>query len=291
MTTAPSTTDPVNCQTAPQLFARTLGTTGPTVLCLHSSTGSQGQWRGLSAALAGLARVITPDLHGHGRSPAWPAEQAPSLRIDATAAARLLPAEGGVHLVAHSYGAAVAMQVALDHPERVRSLALYEPVAFGVLVAMAPPGPALSEITAIANQVARLSAQGQLAEAAEAFVCYWGGPDAWARMSEAQRESVAGRIGTIPLHFEALFGAAWTADRLSALRMPVLLMNGSRTRASARQVAELLGTTLPHARRLEVPGAGHLGPMTHEVVVNEALIGHLQACGALRAPTAEPALT
>lgn len=272
------------------LFARRQGEGEPTVLCLHSSTGSHGQWRGLMAQLAGQATVLAPDLHGHGRSPAWPADAETNLLLDAQAALRLLPADGSVHLVAHSYGAAVALQIALGQPERVRSLTLYEPVAFGVLHAMAPDSDALAEIAAIASRVARLCAEGRPTTAADAFVCYWGGPDAWARMSEPQRESVAGRIGTIPLHFEALFGAQWGPAHLRALRMPVLLMNGSRTRQSARHVAELLGSALPQVKRLEVAGAGHLGPMTHEAVVNAAIAEHLQACGTFRARAAEPAL-
>ena len=77
------TTDALDCHSRPALFSRVHGAAGPTVLCLHSSTGSQGQWRGLAAALSELARVITPDLHGHGRSPAWPVGQATSLHIDA----------------------------------------------------------------------------------------------------------------------------------------------------------------------------------------------------------------
>lgn len=276
------------------LFARQQGDGEPSVLCLHSSTGSHGQWRGLVAQLAGQATVLTPDFHGHGRSPAWPASGDATLQIDAQAVARLMPEGGGVHLVAHSYGAAVAMQLALSQPERVRSLTLYEPVAFGVLHAMAPDSDALAEIAAIASRVARLAAEGRPAAAADAFVCYWGGPNAWAQMSEPQRESVAGRIGTIPLHFEALFGAQWGPAHLRALHMPVLLMNGSRTRQSARHVAELLGSALPQVKRLEVEGAAHLGPMTHEAVVNAAIVGHLHACGAFqsfRARAEEPALS
>lgn len=273
------------------LFARREGDGDPTVLCLHSSTGSHGQWRGLMAQLAGQAAVLAPDFHGHGRSPAWPADADTSLQLDALATLRLLPPDRGVHLVAHSYGAAVALQIALSQPARVHSLTLYEPVAFGVLHAMAPESDALAEIADIASRVARMAAQGRHEAAADAFVCYWGGPHAWRGMSEAQRESVASRIGTVPLHFEALFGAQWGPAHLRALRMPVLLMNGSRTRQSARHVAELLGSALPGAKRLEVEGAAHLGPMTHAAVVNQAIVGHLRACGAFRARLAEPALS
>ena len=43
---------------------------------------------------------------------------------------------GPAHLVGHSYGAYVALLVARSVPSQVRSLALYEPVAFGVLDAV-----------------------------------------------------------------------------------------------------------------------------------------------------------
>jgi pimeloyl-ACP methyl ester carboxylesterase len=41
---------------------------------------------------------------------------------------------GGVHLFGHSYGAAVALQSAALRPQRVRSLTVYEPVWFRLLI-------------------------------------------------------------------------------------------------------------------------------------------------------------
>jgi pimeloyl-ACP methyl ester carboxylesterase len=270
------------------LFARLQGHGAHTVLCLHSSTGSHAQWRGLATAVAEHAQVVALDFHGHGRSPRWPADAAPSLQVDARGAVQALraahPGADGVHLVAHSYGAAVALQIAQDHPQWVQSLALYEPVAFGVLQAMAPADSALTEIRHIADAVAMATALGRLDEAAGAFVDYWGGPGNWHGMTDAQRDAVQGRIATIPLHFDALFRARWSTEALSALTMPVLLMHGGCTRAPARRVADLLGTALPHARRLEISGAGHLGPMTHESAVNMAIGEHLRRVGALAAP-------
>src|SRR5690349_2527645 len=211
------------------LFARTQGEALRTVMCLHSSTATHGQWRGLAAKLAEHARVVSVDLHGHGRSPAWPAHAASDLAVDADGALLALdaaaPDANGVHIVAHSYGAAVAMKIALDNPGLVRSLSVYEPVAFGVLSAVAPTSPALAEIERIARDVAMLTAAGELEQAASAFVDYWGGPDAWTQMSEGQREAVQTRIATIPLHFDALFRARWTLGDLRCLRMPTLLID------------------------------------------------------------------
>ena len=277
---AESASHPSHFSTA-ALFARKQGA-GDTVVCLHSSTGSHAQWRDLAEALAARCEAITPDLHGHGRSPAWPADAANSLHVDAHAASALLPdaddgfAASGVHLVGHSYGGAVALQIALREPRRVRSLTLYEPVTFGL---MHRGDTALGEIEDIAGSVEALVRRGDLDGAARVFVSYWGGATAWEAMGPAQRTAVIARIVTVPRHFAALFRATWSTRLLACLTMPVLLVHGAATRAPARRVADLLGDALPHAQRIEIAGAGHLGPMTHASAVNEAMLNHLQANG------------
>ncbi|WP_425256675.1 alpha/beta fold hydrolase [Rubrivivax sp. RP6-9] len=251
-------------------------------VCLHSSTGSHGQWRALQALLApGLEpswQLCAPDLHGHGDSPAWPAARDASLHVDAEAVEQACGLHAGqpAHLVGHSYGAAVALQIALRHPERVRSLTLYEPVAFGLLQAGAPGADAaLDEISAVADAVAALVRAGALQDAARVFVGYWGGAAAWPAMAPAQQAQVMARMATVPRHFEALFAARWDATLLRRLRMPVLLMRGQHTRLAARRVSELLAAALPHARCVELGGAGHLGPLTHRDGVARWMLAHL----------------
>src|SRR5687767_3335975 len=108
-----------------RLSARTQGAGNP-VVCLHSSAGTHAQWQGLSHALSSRWQVLAPDLYGHGRSPQWPVAAMNTLHVDAQAVTALMEAAVpqidtcGVHLVGHSYGGAVAMQMALRHPSRVR---------------------------------------------------------------------------------------------------------------------------------------------------------------------------
>jgi pimeloyl-ACP methyl ester carboxylesterase len=125
---------------------------GDLIVCLHSSTGSSAQWRGLTQTLAERWQLLGPDLHGHGRSPAWPADAGDTLHTDAAAvSARAGP--GRMHLVGHSYGAAVALQMALRHPQLVASLTLYEPVLFGMLRRDAGCSEELGEIEDAAASV------------------------------------------------------------------------------------------------------------------------------------------
>ena len=261
------------------LFARTEGQAGAAVVCLHSSTGSHAQWRGLARQLARHCRVTSFDLHGHGRSPDWPdgSETAGhTLLVDAQAVIAHMHAEPGIHLVAHSYGAAVALQIALRHPKWVKSLTLYEPVVFGMIQRLAPGDAALAEIEAVASGARERVARGELADAAALFVDYWGGAGTWRGLGAAQQAVVMSRIATVPHHFDATFAATWGRETLSRLTMPTLLMYGSQTRASARRVADLLGALLPQVRRYKIDGAGHLGPVTHDALVNREIAAHLE---------------
>ncbi|WP_457330534.1 alpha/beta fold hydrolase [Rhizobacter sp. P5_C2] len=260
---------------------------GPVVLCLHSSTGTHAQWNGLADALSERWQVVAPDLHGHGRSPAWPSATLNTLHVDANAVTQLMqPAWGlvrrGIHLVGHSYGAAVALQIALRHPQWVRSLTLYEPVAVGIIRRMAPQDPSLAEVREIASRVARLLEQGDALAAACAFTTYWGGDAAWDGLSPARREAIAARMPVVPHHFDALFSATWGPQVLSRLAMPLLLIHGERTRAPARRIVELLADALPQAQRCELAGAGHLGPITHAATVVRWMATHLDPVAASR---------
>ncbi len=278
----------------PPLFTHQQGQGDTTVVCLHSSTGSHMQWRGLGAALAGRCQMLAPDLHGHGQSPAWPKQLVNSLQVDALGVATLLGPQGadtcknalerGVHLVGHSYGAAVALQMAINHPQAVRSLTLYEPVAFGVLRAMAPHDEALGEIEDIAHSVAALVKVRDLEGAARVFVRYWGGAAAWDALDGGQRANVVASMPAVPRHFEALFAAEWGLSTLCRLAMPVLLIQGAHTRAPAQAVCELLRKSLPHVGRVKIAGAGHLGPLTHEAETTALMTAHLGLNASLMQP-------
>jgi lipase len=99
---------------------------GPTVLALHGLTGHGKRWESLAVGELPQARVIAPDLRGHGRSPAAPPWNFESHVADLRA---LLAAEGAgpAVVVGHSFGGAIALHLAHRHPELVRGLVLLDP--------------------------------------------------------------------------------------------------------------------------------------------------------------------
>lgn len=247
------------------------------VVCLHSSAASGRQWRRLVADGGPAWPWHTPDLYGHGSRPDWPELMPNRLSVEANGVLAGLPfaADRGFHLVGHSYGGAVALQVALQQPDRVLSLTLYEPAAFGVLPVTEPREPALREISEAAARLDATLDRGDEFGAARSFCAYWQGRDVWPEMDAAQQLRVAEAMPTVRRHFEALFAAPWRSGLLGQLLMPVQLICGTATRASARRVAQNLALQLPRARLQMLEGAGHMAPITDCARVNALLLESL----------------
>ncbi|MGW0175478.1 alpha/beta fold hydrolase [Rhodococcus sp. NPDC003322] len=99
---------------------------GPPVLALHGLTGHGKRWRHLADGHLPRARMIAPDLRGHGRStwsPPWGLADHVDSLLEVLAAETTEP----VVLVGHSYGGAVAVHLAARAPEKVRALLLLDP--------------------------------------------------------------------------------------------------------------------------------------------------------------------
>lgn len=245
------------------------------VVCLHASASSGRQWRSLVQQAGGGWQWHMPDLYGHGGRPAWPELMPSDLAVEAQGVLShlVMPPQQGFHLVAHSYGAAVALQIAIQHPERVRSLTLYEPAAFGVLTALGPADPAWEEITDVAADLTLHLREGQAAEAARGFCAYWHGRDIWPELSTEQRHRLADTMPTVRRQFRALFAGRWSDAELDRVRVPVQLFCGRNTRDSARRVAQCLAVRLPRVRLTTVADAHHMSPLTDPIRIN----GHLLA--------------
>lgn len=177
------------------------------LLALHCSGSSGRQWGAWLPTLGErCGGVITPELMGYAGNEAWPAGRRVTLDDEAAALAPLL-AEGPVHLLGHSYGAAVALQLALRCPSRVRSLTLYEPVRFGLLLQQQGQPRALGQsVVMVARRIGLDVMAGALDAAAERFVDYWSGIGSWQQMKPAAQQNLAHRMPKVHNEFLALFG-------------------------------------------------------------------------------------
>ena len=258
------------------LHLRTMGTGPRTVLALHCALAHGGTWGAVAAGLPGC-RVLAPDLPGHGLSPDW---AGPGDYHDATTRAvsvllEDLAQDGPVDLLGHSFGATVALRLALERPDLVRSLMLVEPVLFAAARAAGAPEHARWQAEAAPYRVAL--AAGNLTLAAELFQALWGAMPL-RDLPPRQRAAIIDRISLIAAQEPALIddtGGLLAWHRLESLGLPVLLVEGSLSPPIIGAVQTELARRLPMVWRVTIDGAGHMVPLTHPEPVARALRDHL----------------
>ncbi len=254
---------------------------GTPVVLLHSGGMSSRQWRSLAERLAPAHRLLAPDFLGSGKNPPWPDEVPFHFDLDVAAIARVLDGlDAPAHVVGHSYGGLVALTVARHHGHRVRSLSVYDPVAFGVL--RDPPDEAgLADLARAGSQPVFTDETLGGSEAwMTAFVDYWNGPGAWSSLPATSREQFL-RVGRkVFREVMSLMSDATGAAAYAGVTAPALIMGGERSPVAARRVTEVLAGALPDARREVIAGAGHMGPLTHGAVVDGLIAAHIAAVDA-----------
>ena len=251
--------------------------TGTGVVCIHCNASSCSQWRPLMDRLAPRHRVLAPDTYGAGRGPAWPGDRALTLRDEVAMLEPVFARAGEPFvLIGHSYGAAVALLAALQQPERVRALVLYEPTLFALIDTASPVPNAADGIRQTVALATAALARDDRGAAAQIFIDYWMGEGAWFAKPEAQRSAIEAAVVNVQGWSGALFGDTTPLAEFRALKMPALLMQGAETTPSARAVALLLAGTLPRVETLTLRGLGHMGPVTNPEQVNEAIDGFLR---------------
>jgi 3-oxoadipate enol-lactonase len=148
------------------------------------------------------------------------------------------------HLVGHSSGAVIALQLALDHPDAVASLALLETALLTV-----PSGP-------FAGEALRAYAGGDRAAATDIWMRGVCGPGYRAYLG-ATMEAATFFGQELPAVRAWSFGP----ERARAVTSPVLLVIGERSNEIGPAFAErhaLLRAWLPYAESFVLPGANHL---------------------------------
>lgn len=226
-------------------------------------------WDGQSAALAERHRVIRWDLPGHGGSPS---ALLPGTDGDGTGAtvadlARLVLdlADGlGIDRFAYagiSLGGAVGSRLAVDHPERVTSLALVCTSAhFG------DPARWRERAAAVrANGIGPIAATARERWFTDGFT---GG----AAVVEDHR-------GADPAGYAACCDALAAFDigaELHRVSAPTLVVAGSEDRATPPAHSRELAGLIPGAALTEIDGAAHLAAVEAPGPVLAALLGHFE---------------
>jgi len=247
-------------------YARRGSEHGVPVLFIHGFGGDLNNWLFNLDAVAERHPVIALDLPGHGSSDArLPGATLPAL---AGFVARFLDqagVPGPVHLVGHSMGGAIALQMALDAPTRVASLALVSPAGLG------------EEInTGYTDGFVQAQSRRELKPVLEQL---FADPTLVSRQMVDDMLKYKRLDGIEPLLAElgaALFtqGRQSTVltERLQALDKPLLVFWGEEDQVIPAAQAANAG---PQAEVIRFAGTGHMAMLEKASEVNAALLRHL----------------
>ena len=246
---------------------------GSPVILLHGNVVTAEDFRtsGVLDLLARRHRVIAFDRPGFGYSDrphgsAWSARAQAELLSDALE-------HLGIHrpvVLGYSWGAAVALAMALNHPEYVRGLVLlsgnyYPTLRADVLLSSPPAIPIVGDLLrySISPPLGKLLQprllKGMFAPLpVPASIALGSTPDMSVRPGQIRAESQDG-VAMIP-------GAITMRHRYQELTVPVVIMAGAEDRViNAKQPARL-HAQIPHSILRLVPGVGH---MIHYAVPEE----------------------
>lgn len=222
---------------------------GPALLCIHGLGGSSNTWTPVMGAFEGM-RVIRPDLPGSARSPLGREALSIETYVDALAGVLAELEVDTLHIAAHSLGTIVAQHFAVAHPARVKSLALFGPLA-------APPDAGRAGIRARA-ELAR-GGDAAMQEIADAIVK--GATSAQTKSDQPAvlalvRESVMRQPSEgYAQSCEALAGAQPAA--VERLDVPALLVTGDQDGVAPPANVEALAARIAGSRRIVVADCGH----------------------------------
>ncbi len=230
-------------------------------LAIHCTLGHSGAWRGMAAALKDDLSILAFDLPSHGKSGVW--DRTGNVHDVATDMARGLIIER-MDLIGHSFGATVALRIAVESPELVRSLTLIEPVYFAA--AMEDDPGMLAEYKRDSAALDAAFASGDEREAARVFNRDWGDGTPWDTLPERMREHMTRLVHYVPasaafLHHDS--AGLLNEGRMAGASMPAVLIEGDQSPPMSAKVAVSLEKRLPDVTRVVVEGAGHMLPVTH----------------------------
>jgi pimeloyl-ACP methyl ester carboxylesterase len=258
-----------------ELVLHDLGGSGDDLLVIHGAGLCAAMLAPMAHALAGEYHTIGLDLRGHGSSERPASRDYSWARIGKDLGELLAAAPRQMRVFGHSLGGSAGLLAALERPDSIRSLCLFEPIILG------PEDEA--EIEEMAQQIERRRA---VFESRQEIAEHFSSRGVFATFD---RGALAGYVdggflaqgdGTFALALapedEAAVFRASTApgvwgglDLLPELDLEITVLHGSTGTGSRTSGAARLAKLDPRIGFVEVEGVGHFGPFEAPGLVGE----------------------
>ena len=248
---------------------------GPPVILIHGSISDYREWSKQLEALAKHHRVIAYSRRYH-----WP-NSPPGKDADATVprqaadlaaiikSLRLAPAS----IVGHSYGGTVALFLALQHPELVRTLVLLEPPVPGVLVNTPESEGLVKESQAVRDEMKQAFASSDAERIVRTYLARVA-PGEFDNAPPETRNVYRANVPAFRLDFTSP-RPSLSCEDIQRIAAPALVLTGGRSPMGLQQMAAGVAHCLKGGNILRFPQATHHMQLDHPQEFNDAVLAFL----------------
>jgi pimeloyl-ACP methyl ester carboxylesterase len=185
---------------------------------------------------------------------------------------------GPVVLVGWSYSGPIVLLVAVQHPELVRGMFIYEPGSLSYVTDSADLKLATDDRKAMNAPGMEASKAGDNASATRLILAGVNNQsDAFDSAPEAIRTMWLENDRTLTLGFAAPAPPKVSCQQLGQIKVPVTIARGEQTRPYYRIAAETAARCITGAKLVVLPKDRHLAPVQDPVVVSNELMKFLSA--------------
>lgn len=251
-----------------------IGGEGDTLVLIHAGIVDSRMWDDQWDAFTERYRVVRFDQRGFGRSD--PAQGPVSRRADLLQLLDGLGVERAA-LLGCSLGGETAVDVALEHPERVEALIVASATPSGFELQGAPPRYVMEMIEAMqkgdveraTDLQIRISVDGPFRE-----------PE---QVSSSVRQRAA-EMNRLPMKLGTAFVADGqpldpldppAATRLMEIRLPTLILAGALDDPEILRAADLMASEIQGAQKVLIPNSAHLQNMENPELFNQTVLSFL----------------
>lgn len=249
---------------------------GTPLVFVPGSFSTGASWRGISAPLSERYRSITTSLSGYGKTQERRKQGGAHIEDEMDVLEAVLAQAGApVHLVAHSFGAWVALSLAMRRTPKLLSMTLLEPTAFNLLT--------LGGETALNQQVHamadRYMADWQSGDqkAVRHVINFYGGAGTFDAYPPAVQDKLISHTPANILDWQTGYADSIKLADFTAVKVPTLVVYGNSSHRAMQRSNQLLVDYLPQAQIMALEGANHFMIGTHAADLTQRIEQHIRA--------------
>jgi pimeloyl-ACP methyl ester carboxylesterase len=251
---------------------------GQAIVFVPGSFSTGSSWRNISTPLSERYRTITTSLSGYGKTQERRKPGGTHMDDEMDVLETVLnKADAPVHLVAHSFGAWVALALAIRRAPKLLSMTLLEPTAFNLLDS-GGESALNQEVNAMTHRYFDEWDNGNQ-QAVRHVIDFYGEAGTFDAYPSVVQEKLISQTPTNILDWKTGYADPMQLADIAAVKVPTLVVCGGASHRAMQRCNQLLVDHLPRAKIMTLEGANHFMIGTRAPDLTQAIEHHVLAGG------------